>query len=296
MAIQSLGQTGSYSTNSHWTPGGLVPVSGDEVVIPETLRANVNGTLDQGSVNLDMLRVHSGYDFSVGSTGGSLITSTKELNFQGSKALYYTCSKNGGSNFTTPLTIIEAAVSGAIAVLDSESGDAGEFTRIICKRGQVTLGSNMVFGASHVLQVGFIDNIASDCHVTIAPNADNVINVIQTGGVIDCSAPIVTAHVANGTLNMLDKAMGIVHVQQGGIFTTRFGGSGVTSATSVNVYNGGTFDVSQAYAEMTFPEVYLFPGSKVIGDYDVLAAPTSKAFVHFTPAGFHDLRGGKVAA
>lgn len=291
MAIQHLGGTGVWETVANWLPGGALPTTGDEVVIPESLGVDVTGALDRGDKDLGTFVVHRGYTKSCGASGNKLIIEANTVVYRGSGGFFWECSLNAGGALKTDFLQIEAAHSRVPVQVGSQSGDAGEISRIAFLRGDIQLNGTTVFGSTHVMDVGYISNKDSDVTLMIATNTDDIINYNQHGGVVTCRAPITRCWMGGGKLTQQEKVIALAIIGSGARLVVEHGGSGVSPVTAVHVLNGGTLDISTKYFEMVFPEVWLWPGSRVVGKYSVGAIPSKDGYATFTESGFHDFRG-----
>ena len=116
--------------DANWSTG-TKPAANGEAYIPDSLNTDVDTTLDQGTVDLDLLWIGPGFRNNVGTSGTSLAIAADLVVHNGTGGLYYDASKGGGSLITDEIRIMCANNSG-FAVINSESGDAADIERIVC--------------------------------------------------------------------------------------------------------------------------------------------------------------------
>ncbi len=257
----------------------IVPVTGDEVAIPETLGAAVTGTPDQGGVDLALFRIHAGYDKPIFTSASPIKISATLLEHFGSGNLFYTCDKNAGSGFKTDEVLIQCANSRVITELNSVSGDAGDYTTMTFNRGTVRILGDLTWDANGLIQVGCVENLASDVNLNIAAGSDVLAQLRQGGGTCVSSRAITTAYVA-GTLKQDVAAITTLHILPGGIAIYNW-----TTATTVIVYPGATLNLLGNTVEKTITDLWAMPKSTVLYDKSLFTGTNKRAGYDF-----HDYR------
>jgi len=252
-----------WSTAENWS-SGAIPVSTDDTVVPNTLAANVTMSGDESAVALDLLHVHRGFTNTFGTSASPLQFSSEFTKVFGSSGFYME-----GTDVTSEEIRLQMPANNTPVELGN--ADAGDFTRIICNRGLVTLKANILFSAAGMVEVGWMTDRNGDVRVVLAAGADTLPNLRMNGGRMTSDAIITLAHLCAGTLTQDTAAITTVYVYDGA--RLELNGSG-TVATTVVVYGGGTLDLLQTALQKTVTTLYLFPGAKVIWDTnDVGATP-----------------------
>lgn len=252
-----------WSTAASWSSGSK-PVSNDDAVVPNTLAANVTMAGDETAVDLDLLVVHRGFVNTFGTSAAPLKFSADLIKVFGSSGFYFT-----GTDVSTDEIRLQMPTN--TTPVELGNADTGDFTRIICQRGLITLKANILFSASGMVEVGWMNDAVGDVRVILAAAADTLPNLRMNGGRVMSDAVITLAHICGGTLTQDTVAVTTAYVYSGGIL--QLNGSG-TVATTVVVYDGGTLDLLQTALQKTITTLYLFPGAKVLWDTnDVGATP-----------------------
>ncbi|KKN02968.1 hypothetical protein LCGC14_1112320 [marine sediment metagenome] len=276
MAVDFL-QGINWGTAGNWQSGS-VPISNDEVAIPETLGSAVTGTPDQGGVDLDLLRIHTGFDKPIFTSGSPLKIAADLLEHFGSGNLFYTCDANS-VGLKTDEVLIQCANSRVITELNSVSGDAGDYTTMTFNRGTVRILGDLTWDANGLIQVGCVENLASDVNLNIAAGSDVLAQLRQGGGTCVSSRAITVAYVA-GTLKQDVAAITTLHILPGGITTYNW-----TTATTVIVYPGATLNLLGNTVEKTITDLWAMPKSTVLYDKSLFTGTNKRAGYDF-----HDYR------
>lgn len=275
MAVNFL-QAQDWGVNASWS--GDVPVTDGEVAIPETLAKAVTGSPDQGGVDLDLFRIHAGYDKPIFTSGSPIKIAADLLEHFGSGNLFYTCDANS-AGLKTDEVLIQCANSRVITELNSVSGDAGDFTRIIANRGIVRILGDLKWDANGLVQIGCVESLASDVTMTIAAGANALPILRQGGGTLTSSRAITVAYVA-GTLKQDVAAITTLHIMPGGNVSYEW-----TSATLVIVYPGATLNLLTNTVEKTITDLWAMPKSTVLYDKSLFTGTNKR-----TGYDFHDYR------
>lgn len=247
---------------NHWDPVN-VPITDDDVFIPDTLGSSITGTMDQGGVDLDSLYTHGKFLYDVGASGAPLILAADLITLKSPGNFFFECSKHAGA-LKTDLVRIMCANRDAIVELGSETGDAGDFDNIIAMRGNILLKANILFGAAAVLKVHYIDNVLGDVRLRIASGADTLPGLEQRGGLVVSDRAMTLAHVHAGELIQGTQPITTCHIYGGRVVWNdeTIGGDGV----AITVWPGAVLDLMQNTVYKTISTVNRYPGSIVHTD------------------------------
>lgn len=244
-----------WSTNGNWS-SGTKPAIGDEAIIPNTNAANITIAGDETAVDLDMLYVQRGYTNTFGTSASPLQFSADLIKVLGSSGFYFE-----GTDVTTDEIRLQMPNNNTPVELGN--ADTGDFERVICNRGLITLKANILFSATGIVEVGWKNDRANDVRVIIASGADTLPNLRMNGGTVTSDGAITEAHIRAGTLTQDTAAVTTAYVYDGA--RLELNGNG-TVATTVVVYGGGTLDLLQTSFLKTITTLYLFPGANIVWD------------------------------
>ena len=217
----------------------------------------MTGSMDQGGIDLDALYTHRRFINDLGASGAPLKIAADLVVVKGAGGFYYECSLDAGSALKTDAVRIACAQADADVQLGSETGDAGDFDDIIILRGHVVLTANIKFGASCELQVGHIEDRASDVHLTITEGADTLPILTVRGGVILSNGAVTLAHLHGGIVTQDKAAMAAGHVYAGGRLIYNH------TSGEITVWPGGVLDISQTSVQKTLT-INRYEGSIVV--------------------------------
>ena len=282
-----------WSTDGNWSTGTKPDTSADtDAVIPHSLDANVTMAGDESDVDFGLLHVQKGFTGTFGTSASPLVFAADMIKVFGSSGFYMEVGDGTTSSGITDEIRLQMRTPKTPAELGKEAAaSVGEFQRVICQRGLITLKANIQFTATADVEVGYMTDQAGDVRVIIGSGADTLPNLRMNGGTVTSDGPITTAHVCSGTLTQDTVAVTTVFVYRNGRLelngsTAAIGGP---VATTVVVYDGGWLDLLQTSFQKTITTLYLMPGSNVIWDTNNVGATQG---LH-TITTLHDLRNAE---
>ncbi len=259
-----------------------IPVDGDEVVIPEGISHNKTDTGSPGlanDTNLALLKTHRGFSGDFGSSGAPIQTAADLVIHEGSGAFYYECNDIGTPNFTTDEVRIQAANSGVIVVLGTDSGATlGDFTKIVVNRGHLTLKSGIKFSGTPKVIVGSIGNIANDATLIIAAGAPTLGELLQQGGLATTHNVVTDLRIHAG-IHFKESAAATNVDLVGGTLVYNHGAA-AGDVVLIEVHAGATLDFMRsavtvgAGVRRVIDKVIAHPGSRVLYDPETTTITT----------------------
>lgn len=262
MANKTL-QSNAWNVGANWAPVATVPVTGDNVLIPDTLGVAVDDGLDQNGVLLARLVAAPLSRFPVGAAASPLQLNATLVEYYGSGGFFFEARDDASTPHDTAEVVIQA-FGAQVAVQLSSFAVAGsasnEFSILRLMRGNVTLDGSLLFTAGGNLQVGFVNNPSSDVKCTIASGADDLPMLDQTAGLVESSRAITLAVVCNARLIQDVGAIGTLNIHSGGVVEYKH-----TSATVINLYSGGVLDLTKKVGFQTITTLNRFSGTRVLG-------------------------------
>ena len=154
-----------------------------------------------------------------------------------------------------------AANPGVVAVLTSDSPtNQGDFARIVCNRGILTLGASIKFTSTPIVTIGFIDDLLGDANLTIAAGAPVLATLQQNGGRSELHNEITNLRIAAGTCTKESAKAVNIEVAEGATLIYNHAASG-TDVTLCEVHGGGTLDLMQNSVEKVFVKTIAHPGA-----------------------------------
>lgn len=246
-AIEWTGGTdGDATDGTNWV-GAVAPGVGDI------------GVFNQGSVSVDPslgniaaiagLEIYPGYSGALGASANKITTSIDTVKHFGHAALWL----DDAAGLTDDV-YIACARRDVIVNLGGVT-----MTNITLVRGNVTLAGDL--GATTLLNVGFVSNVAQDVTLTVETNTNDITDLVISGGTTTLKKEAITIHMSAGLLTMPTGSSGKVlnlH-QKGG--TIRHN----SKNDSVNItvaYVGGLLDLGQA--AKTIDRLVRMPGGEFI--------------------------------
>lgn len=281
-----------WSTAGNWSDN-LVPVSNTQAAMDSSPGPEVNAGLDQGGVDLDALLLPRLFERNLGSSSNPLkIAADLVLNYSAGN-LYFECAKDGVSALKTDEIHIECAHARAKTEIGGETGDAGDIDLINIMRGNVILKSNIAFGASAIVRVGYVSNRISDVNLLIDATTDTLATLDMSGGICRCNCQITNATITGQGTSLThdtNKITGTLKIMAGArcIFNHEALNA---DGTVIEVHSGGILDLTQNSKEKTIATLRTFPGSTII--YDIAGEKAGTGMHHFTT---WDDRGGRKLA
>jgi len=258
MATKKL-QGNDWSVNGNWSDNA-VPVTGDTAIVPESLNVAVDAGLDQGGVDLAALILES--DKAVGLTGTPLKIAATLIVIRGGGNFFFSCDKNAGSGFKTDEIRIQCKNPAQIVEINSNAADAGDIDKIIALRGKVIIKGDTVFGASAIVEAGFIENLNSDLDLTIEDNGGTLATLEQNGGLVSVANILTNGRLVAGTL---------IKKTQKGVNLDIYGGTcnyehAVVTGDGVTVKLKGhaTLDMTTTSDVKVGTNLWLFPGGRFL--------------------------------
>jgi len=259
-----------WSTAANWSSASK-PVNDDDTVIPNTLNDNVTMSADESDLDVDLLHVQKGFTGTFGTSASPLVFAADLIKVFGSSGFYMEVGDGTTSSGITDEIRLQMRTPNTPVELGKEAAASlGQFERIICERGLITLKGNVNFTATAVVEVGYMNDQAGDVRVIIGSGADTLPNLRMNGGRVTSDGAITTATVCNGILTQDTAAVTTVFVYRGG--RLELNGSG-TVATTVVIYDGGWLDLLQTSFQKTITTLYLFPGANIIWDQNLSGSP-----------------------
>jgi hypothetical protein len=204
---------------------------------------------------LSLIHVGRGCAYDIGGSGTELKASATNIVHRGQKKLWYDGDVDSGQ------ILIDCEPGGSADIQGPIDG-----ARIL--RGTVTVGSmtGLVF-----IAVGYRGSPATDAIVTLGSAAGTTTNYYQWGGTVTSSNILTSAYVAGGTLT---KARG-VSAAITNLYQTGGRVNYWTAATmTLGTVFGGTLDTIGAGQPQTITTLWLYPGSDIDRDTDLLTVST----------------------
>ncbi len=253
--------------DANWSTG-TKPAANGEAYIPESLATDVDSSLDQGLIDLNLLWISAGYKHNIGSASSALKIASDAVIHYGTGGLFYDCSLGAGAALITDLVVVACANNSGTAQFDSEAGDLGTYLDMKFLRGQVTLKGTTKWEAAATVEVGHIADPLSDMSLTMETNANTLATFNQVSGKTESKVTITTATVSGGNFKQDGKAITTLNVEGGanGVGNVIYKH---TALTTVNVRAGGVLDLTQFFNDdLTIGLINLWPGGTVYGTFD----------------------------
>lgn len=263
MALTTL-QGSAWLTAGHWTNG--IPGDGDTALVAGGLGIDIAGFTQSSAIDLALLRIPEGYQFSFGSSGAFAEIATARLEHYGQGSLYFAGYSPSGEILSD--VEIACANNQVFTQLTSEAGNPSDFVRVLLRRGKVEILGALAWTAAGVVVVGKVDR-DDDVNLTIAAGADTLPRLDQDSGVCRSDRTITTATIGGASTFTQDTAaITTLDVHPGATAVLNYGGDAATAtiATTVRVHAGATLDLMQNNKLKTITNTFFHPASTVIYD------------------------------
>ena len=257
---------GDWGSTTNWS-GGAVPVSNDDVVIASGSR-DITGSLNQSAVNLNSLKITSGYKGNIGGPGASLqinVTGASPTNCQfamGGQFIYFSgntaaaagCkvdSTGTGTMYITGGTLTGSGAGTGAALTCGKQGNL-VLTGVTIASGDVISCGMNITSDSVLAGSGRIADLTNGRFYSTASNVGTIrlrgqanfttFGSALTVGTLDVGTGSTYTHSSTGTITT-------ANVFTGGIFMN--GGYGNFTVTTANLYTGSSYTPSVAGATGT---------------------------------------------
>ena len=273
-----LGATNSWANVNNWT-GAAIPVTGDDVIVPDSttmsLTANLDRTADNGGagLHLNSFYVGRGYTGYIGASGAELKCTVKHSNVYdasithlGSGEFWFN-SDTGTAGHTTGSIVVDSTnASNAMTI----NGDRG-VGRLVVDNGKVTLSSAFAAQLSIVEVMGTSGGATS--YFTAGESIGDAIGLIELeAGIVDVSRAVVRALVADG--RYIQTNHGLLELTQIGGMMHWLTSSDVASLGIATVI-GGTLDLTQGDNQKLVDNLYPGPRATIRGKNNPLVTITN---------------------
>ncbi len=280
MALTTL-QGSDWTDANHWTNG--VPGDGDTAAIKAGLAEDIDGFTQGSAIDLALLRIPEGYQFSFGSSGSFAEIATAKLEHYGQGSCYFA----GYSPSDEVLSDVEIACANnqVLTQLTSEAGNPSDFVRVLLRRGKVEILGALAWTAAGVVIVGKIDQ-NDDVNLTIFAGADTLPRLDLDAGVCKSGRLITAAAVGGGSTLTQDTAViTTLDVHSGARVVMNHGGDAATAtiATTVRVHADATLDLMQNNKFKTITNTWFHPRSTVLYDASLHTFTNNQDHRRFRP-------------
>jgi hypothetical protein len=280
--------TGGWNVAANWYKNGVasatLPAAGDYVffsattadiaVGPNTNNTSIvylgslnfdqswEGSVPSAGLNIGAAKVNIGYHYGSGSPSGSprirLNLSAAPLTTNASHASTIVVFNTSGSSDDLYKEPVRILCSNAASTLEVRKGSVG-----------VATSGPEESATINKVQVGYVDNVASDAAVTVGAGV-TVTSFIQTGGanLVQCSPTTVSA--SAGTLTLVGTGT-IASLSVGKDATVYPDGT----LTLTAVENSGIIDMMRSSGARAVTGITLYDGATFKADADVVTLPTA---------------------
>ncbi len=254
MAVDTIwtGSSGDLTSAGNWTNG--VPGDTDRAFFRAGVATGPSTNMSGLADTLALIHVGRGCTFALGGSGTPLKVSATDIVHRGRGKLWY-----------------HGDVSSANILIDCDPGGSadiqGPITNIRLLRGTVTVGAVTTTN----IFVGFRGSPSTDAVVTIESGAGTTTAYWQWGGTVTAKNTITTANVLGGTLTKFrGVAAAITNLYQSGGRVNYW----TTATMTLGTILGGTLDTIGAGQPQTITTLWLYPGSDIDRDTDLLTVTT----------------------
>jgi len=257
-----------YISGADWGVGGnwnsgVIPQDADDVSIADGYQGNITGTLDQGAIQLNEVIFPPSFAGNVATSASPLITSAALLKIFSQGEVHFDCSLDGASAADVNDCRIHTHarnLTDAIVTIGSESGDAGEWDKILITRGNVTMRGTILFEAA--CKVDISPRTDAEATVNIASGADTLPTLNIVRGRVTAENVVTTCNQYGGTLEKKTAAITTLNLFGGTCYWTHATASG----TTITVHPGATLDFTRTSQEIVIDALWRLPGSIVLYD------------------------------
>lgn len=254
--------------NASWS-SGAIPVATSLTIIKSGLTGVLIDTgATEAGLDLGMIMTEPGCIASYGSAVAPIVTAADLVQIYGSGGFYLDCHNNGAAVKTDRVNVMAANKQVPIILGSAAAANAGDYVKIVCYRGNVTLKSGIKFEAGAQVIVRHIDSLA-DVMLTIASGAELLPVLTMEAGTCVSGGAITLAKIEKDATMTQDSAVittadvaGTLRMDHG--FDTAALATGTPIATLIEVHSGGLLDLvtpdNTLYKEIT--DVVVFPGGR----------------------------------
>lgn len=258
--------TGSTSTDfndaGNWD--GAVPIDGDNLKYTGPVANSCTVNMDQGGKDFPLIYVDESYTGTVGSTGTPLICAADLIVVNGGAGFYCVSDKNGAALKIDEVRIAPKNPNTPVEI-GSNSADAGEVDKIICLSGNVIARSDILFGASALVETGWRNSMSNDVKLTIQAGADTLPTLETHGGIVSVNN-LITNFRGYNTRVTVDTT----HILNADFYDCGLvawndataSGDGVT----VKLHGNTLLDLKRNARTKVLSTVWAFPGSRIEKD------------------------------
>ena len=247
------GGSGDLTAAGNWAGG--VPGDGDRAFFRAGYATGPSTNMAGLSDTLALIHVGRGCTFDIGGSGTELKVSATDIVHRGLGKLWYDGDADSGQ------ILIDCDPGGSADIQGPIDG-----ARIL--RGTVTVGamSGLVF-----IAVGYRGSPSTDEIVTLGSSAGTTTNYYQWGGTVASSNILTNAYVMGGTLQKVrGVSAAITNLYESGGLVQYWTAATMTLGTIF----GGTLDTIGAGQPQTITALWLYPGSEIDRDTDLLTVTT----------------------
>lgn len=256
-------QAGPWSTAGSWSTGSKpAGTSNNDVIVPGETNADITMASDEGGVDLDILTINPNYARLFGTSVAPIKISAKRIQVFGSAGFYFEGDDDAVSALPIDDVLIDCRNPGTPVELGTAAGshadqDYQDFIRIM--QGTVTFKQNMDLNAT-------CDVILDGSGATLIiasemPNA--VVDLFVNRGTVISDGAITNLHIGNGGIVTQGTAVvATTRIYEGGTFILNH-----TAATTIEVWRGGTLDLSQVGDFKDITTLIIHKGAIIIGTF-----------------------------
>lgn len=247
-----LGSSGDLTSAGNWTGG--VPGNGDRAFFRAGVATGPSTNMTGLADTISLIHIGRGCTFDIGGSGTELKVSATDIVHRGMGKLWY-----------------DGDVASTNILIDCDPGGSadiqGPITNARLLRGTITVGAVTTTN----IFVGFRGSPSTDAVVTIGPTASTTTAYWQWGGTVTASNVLTTANVLGGTLTKTrGTSAAITTLNQSGGRVNYWTAATMTLGTLM----GGTLDTIGAGQPQTITTLWLYPGSDIDRDTDLLTVTT----------------------
>lgn len=236
---------GDLNVAGSYNPSG-VPVNDDRLFVRSGLGVAPASNFDALiAVDLDLFSIGEGVTYNWGGNGTPFEVVADRITHAGTGKLWF---KDGTHANATDLIEIRNG---------SADIDGLHITQLSVLRGTVDVSANATGGITRV-EVGYMNNRATDARLTVATGAGTFTNLAQWGGRVTANNVITTADVYAGTLEK-----DIEEVVTANIYGGMFVYLDDDTITTLRLF-GGTTDLRRASRPQTVTNRYWYSGAKLL--------------------------------
>ncbi len=269
MSLTWLGGTdGDWSKGSNWSTGSA-PITGDDVIVPESATVDIDTGLDQHDVDLASLTIEDGCPIDIGTPTSPLIigldigdavdwaglgtmylevngAATSRITLRGSGVVYLT-----SYDVATACGNLFCQSDSATVYLGWGEGDAADIDAAYISGGTVYIGSDADITSLYI-GGGEVEDYASSTVLEVTGGTGHFINAVGTTSTTIAGGTATFEGSQAGTISAFTMSGGAAYYQCD------------STITALNLYRG-TFDMSENLPGATITTVNLY-GNAVFRD------------------------------